>query len=289
MPRKVKLVLAPLILLVTLGAFAHYLSGHPELIAQLKQTSPGTVAWVLLLYCVWFFALILLLAASLRMYRKAMPRQENFLLNAYSSLINFFGPGQSGPAVRGAYLYKRHGVRLKDYMFTTFLYYAFYAVISAFLLFAGSRPVWQTFLLLVLVATTCFSFIRRYARRSRIAADKPALTPSNVGLIGLAAVLQAIAQVAIYFVELQSVHAHVSLAQVTSYTGAANFSLFVALTPGAIGIRESFLLFTQQLHHIGSQTIVAANVIDRGVYVLFLGLLFALVVSLHAKAKLRIK
>jgi uncharacterized membrane protein YbhN (UPF0104 family) len=64
--------------------------------------------------------------------------------------------------------------------------------------------------------------------------------------------------------------------------------MFAALTPGAIGIREAFLVFTQNLHHISSSTIVAANILDRAIYLVFLGLLFLLVVSTHAKDKLRV-
>src|SRR5262249_53346976 len=131
MPRKLKLILGPLILLVTLALFARYLAGHQELLTQLRRTSPAVLATLFVLYAIWFAALVVLLEGSLRLYRKRMGLQENFLLNAYSSLVNFFGPGQSGPAVRGAYLYKRHGVRVKDFMFTTLLYLAMYAVLSA--------------------------------------------------------------------------------------------------------------------------------------------------------------
>jgi uncharacterized membrane protein YbhN (UPF0104 family) len=289
MPKKLKLLLGPLILLATLIAFAYYLSAHRSLLTQLRHTPPLTILWLVLLYVVWFSALIFLLSGSLRVYRKKMPAQENFLLNAYSSLINFFGPGQGGVAVRGGYLYKRHGVRLKDYMFTTLLYYAFYALTSAALLFVGSRPWWQTVLLLAVVGAGSYMVVRRYALRAGVEADRPALSPRNIAIIFGATLLQAAAQVAIYAVELHTVSPHISFAQTITYTGAANFALFVALTPGAIGIRESFLLFSERLHHIGSHVIIAANVIDRAVYLLFLGALFVLVISLHAKKKLRVK
>jgi uncharacterized membrane protein YbhN (UPF0104 family) len=81
----------------------------------------------------------------------------------------------------------------------------------------------------------------------------------------------------------------VSFGQTLSYAGAANFSLYAALTPGAIGIREAFLVFSQGIHHISSSVIVAANVIDRAVFLLFLGLLFVGVTLLHAKDKLGVK
>ena len=57
----------------------------------------------------------------------------------------------------------------------------------------------------------------------------------------------------------------------------------------AIGIREAFLVFSQNLHHLSNMVIVAANVIDRAIYLVFLGILFIVTVGLHAKGSLRIK
>ena len=280
MQRKLKLILAPIILIATIAAFVRYLTTHPQLIEQLGRTSPAAVALLVILYLCWFGTLVLILVASMHFYHKTMPLQENFLLNAYSSLINFFGPGQSGPAVRGAYLYKRHQVSIKKFMFTTLLYYACYAVISALFLFGGSQPWWQTATLVAAVAGACFIVVRRNAGRGSVH-----ISPRIFMMIALVTLLQALLQATIYFVELRDIDPTVSIAQALSYTGAANFALFVALTPGAIGIRESFLLFTQQLHGIGSQTIIAANVVDRGAYLLLLGVLFVCVISLHAKDK----
>lgn len=283
--KRVKVVLAFLILAITVGLFIRYASTHPEILRKLGDTNPLLLAVLVLLYCVWFFALVLVMRVSLRMLNKSMGRQENLLLNAYSSLLNFFGPGQSGPAMRGVYLYKRHQVRVKDYMFTTLVYYGFYAVISALFLFIGSRPWWQTAGLVLAAGVGSFVFITWYAKRSNIK-NSAGFTPLNFGLMFAATALQLVTQFLIYFIELSSVNGGVGVGQALAYTGAANFALFVALTPGAIGIREGFLIFSQNLHHISNTLIVAANVIDRAAYLLFLGLLFVLVVSLHAKDKL---
>jgi uncharacterized membrane protein YbhN (UPF0104 family) len=126
--------------------------------------------------------------------------------------------------------------------------------------------------------------IRWYKQRAHI--GEMHLSLKAVGWIFAATVLQVATLTAIYAVELHNVGANPSLGQVMAYTGVANFSLFVALTPGAIGIREAFLVFSQQLHHIDNSTIVAANIIDRAVYFVFLGILFVAVVGLHAKEKL---
>jgi uncharacterized membrane protein YbhN (UPF0104 family) len=74
-----------------------------------------------------------------------------------------------------------------------------------------------------------------------------------------------------------------------TYTGAANFSLFVALTPGAIGIRESFLLFTKRLNHLSNANILTASIIDRSIFLIFLGVLFIVGIILHSKNKLLVK
>jgi uncharacterized membrane protein YbhN (UPF0104 family) len=61
------------------------------------------------------------------------------------------------------------------------------------------------------------------------------------------------------------------------------------LTPGAIGFREAFLIFSQNLHHIPNDIIVAANILDRAVYIVFLCLLFLVVLALHANKTLQVK
>jgi uncharacterized membrane protein YbhN (UPF0104 family) len=152
----------------------------------------------------------------------------------------------------------------------------------------GSRPWWQTISLMLAVGIASFIFVRYYKKRSKIILGSKA-NVLNLGRIFVATLLQVATIATIYGVELQKIGAHASLGQILSYTGAANFSLFVALTPGAIGIRETFLVFSQNLHHLNSSVIVAANILDRAVYLLFLGLLFVLVIALHAKDKLNVR
>jgi len=285
-----KTAIALCIVALTIGMFTYYLSNHPDTLSQVKNLPPLTLLAIVGLYGVWFVAYALVTRGSLELYQKHMGVQENFLFNAYSNLINFFGPGQSGPIFRGAYLKKRHNLSVKSFVFTMLIYYAFYGVISIMMMFVGTRPWWQTVLLMVLAAGGSICIIRWYKRKnSAKMGDKPSLTFIHIGWIAAATAVQLITQAIIFGIELHNTGAHASAGQVLAYTGVANFSLFVALTPGAIGIRESFLLFSQGLHHIPSGTIVAANVIDRGAYLVFLGVLFLLVLSLHAKDKLGIR
>ncbi len=288
MKRHLRSVLAIIILSATIAAFVSYIHGHPETLTQLAHISPLVVVALLAIYSAVFFVYMLITRVSLRMYHKTMPMQEQFLFNSYSSLINFFGPGQSGPIFRGAYLKKRHNLGVKQFAFTVLLYLAFFAVISAMLVVVGSRPWWQTALLMTAVGTASWVVIRRYKKRSHIDTHGGLNAKNLSWLLGLV-VAQVTLLAITYGVELHSVDAHASLGQILSYTGISNFSLFVALTPGAIGIREAFLVFSQNLHGIDNSNIVTANLIDRAVYLLFLGILFVFVIGLHAKDKLNVK
>lgn len=107
--------------------------------------------------------------------------------------------------------------------------------------------------------------------------------------MAVASLIQVGLMVCIYFVELKAVMPSVNLGQVLIYTGAANFALFVSLTPGAIGFRESFLIFSEKLHHISSSTVVAASTIDRSVYIVLLLISAFIIFTTHAKKKLMLR
>jgi uncharacterized membrane protein YbhN (UPF0104 family) len=277
------------IIVLTIVAFIYYISRHHSLITQLKSTPLITIVLLMVLYALWFGALAAILQASLRICKKELQLKESFLLNAYSTLTNFFVPGQGGIAVRGLYLKKLKSLKVRNYIYTTLIYYMFYAVVSAILLLIDNRAWWQTLVVVLLVSGLSYGVLWLYSSRSKIDKSELDLSRLNVGFLFAATVLQAVIQVTIYGVELHRVNNTIHLAQMVTYTGAANFSLFVALTPGAIGIRESFLIFSHRLHHINDANIVSANIIDRAVFFVFLAILFILTLGFHARYRSAIK
>jgi uncharacterized membrane protein YbhN (UPF0104 family) len=106
-------------------------------------------------------------------------------------------------------------------------------------------------------------------------------------MIALGAIFLTISTSFIYAIELNQVHPGYSLFQQLAYTATANLALFVSLTPGAIGFRESFLYFTEHLHGIDTNSILLASVIDRAINVLFLVLLFAILLIISGRKGLR--
>ncbi|MEK7600104.1 MAG: lysylphosphatidylglycerol synthase domain-containing protein [Patescibacteria group bacterium] len=272
------------IVLATIGAFVYYFIHNPSVGEQLSRTSPTVIAIILALYFCTVGALALINSSTLRLCRLRMSNSESLLLTAYSSVINFFGPLQSGPAFRAVYLKSKYKLNLKNYGVATLVYYFFYAAFSAMFLFFGVLKWW------LIVPVVLGIIVVIALRQDRLALSRLSkLDLTGWYFLAAASFLQVSLVAAIYFTELRSLAPNTTLTQAIIYTGAANFALFVSLTPGAIGFRESFLLFTQRLHHIDSSTIVAANILDRAMYVVLLLILALFIFGTHASKQLKSK
>lgn len=78
----------------------------------------------------------------------------------------------------------------------------------------------------------------------------------------------------IVFVEFKYVTARTPFASLLLYSGLSNLSLFVSVTPGALGIRESILIIFQNLLNLKTGDILNIAVIDRGLVFITLVLLY---------------
>ncbi len=285
--RTIRRFLAIAITILTAVLFVLYFVKHPEYWQQLKQVSPWTIVWVILLNAVMIGALMLICNVTVQLCGKRLKPKENFLLTSYSSIANFFGPLQSGPGLRVVYLKTNHKIRLRDYTLASLIALGLFAFYSALFLFIGTRPWWQTVGALVLVAVVSWLVIRHFMQRDKKSSESRfTLTGKLFGWLMLFTFFQVLVTVAWYYVELKAVNPAIHFSQALSYAGAANFSLFVSITPDGVGIREAFLVFSQHIHHVSTANIVSANLIDRAAYMIFLGLLFLVVLSMHAKDKL---
>lgn len=277
--RHIRAILSLAIVFLTIAVFTVYFRHHPEIKRQLAHTHPLTLTILGLLYLFFVGTIALITHATIRVSKYRMPAVETAHLTMYSSIINFFGPLQSGPAFRGLYLKKKHGVSLKNYGYATLAYYAVYGLLSLACLSVTLLGLWLLPLLVAGLVAAYVVYRHRFERRS-------SLDFSALGYLTLATSLQVLVLIIIFYVELQSL-GHVSVTQAITYAGAANLALFVSVTPGAIGFRESFLYFSRHLHHISNDTIVAANVLDRSMYISMLVLMSVYLFASHARSGLR--
>lgn len=277
--RLVRSLLAVIVLTATAFAAYLFLRSNPDVIQQLISTQLTTVLLVLFLYIIFMFSLWLVFRASLTLCDADLPKQETMIVTAYSSIINFFGPLQSGPAFRALYLKKRHKVSLRKYTLASIVYYAFYAFYSGLLLLTGVfgwgvLPIAALSIgLVILVSKLPIARLRQLRE----------LKKAGYAQTAAATAVQVLIFVVIFYVELHAFNPDITLQQAMTYTGAANFALFVSITPGAIGFRESFVLLTEKLHQIPETTVVAASLLDRGVYVVMLLILGLFIFSTQAR------
>jgi uncharacterized membrane protein YbhN (UPF0104 family) len=277
-------------MLLTVGGFTYFFVKHPQYLHSLKHISIYTLLYLLGLYALVQLVLVAVSHFTLKLCDKNISLLENFLLMNYSTLVNFFGPLQSGPGFRAVYLKSKHGVRIRDYTLASLIYYGMFALISAVFLGMGGLKLWQTIILVIGIMVVFGVGISWYKKRDKAPNQDSKLRISASALTGLFifTLLQLILISIIYYIELKTVNNGVSFKHALIYSGAANFALFVSLTPGAIGFRESFLLLSRRLHHISTSVILAASIIDRGVFLVFLGILFIFIVIFHVGKRLKV-
>lgn len=290
-----RLMLIVVIVGATLAVFTQYLIAHPSVIGVVLGMHPAAVILLVLAYIGTIVANAFVLSVSLRMIGKRVSFNENASLTGYSSVVNFFGPLQSGPGFRAAYLKQRHGVSLKKFLYATMVFYGFFALINGLVIVTAiiarvdnSRaPILVISALLTVISAAYLAY--RFIPKVQELVRAVKLTDPYFWLIGIGALLLSLCTTFAYFIELLHVDPTVNLLQTAVYAAAANLALFVSLTPGAIGFRESFLLLTEQLHQIPSSVVLAASIIDRAFYVVFLLGMFLFLLAIGARTKLRSK
>ncbi len=283
---KFKPLISILIILATILAAVYYLSNHENLLTNLTKISPFIIIFVLFLYILMLFVLVGVFHFTVRLLNVKLNLKDNILLNCYSIFMNFFVPGQTGPIYRGYYLKTKHKIRAIDFTLATAIYFAIYIIISVLFILFGSQSV-------VLASVASFIFILGIIFSVKVYLNKEnsKLKISGRNITGLVfiTIIQLFLQTMIYFIELHSVDKTVSLSSSLTYSGSAALTIFVSLTPGAIGIREGFLILTRHLSHLSNSTIILANIIDRSVFILYLLIIGLLILVFHINKRINLR
>lgn len=209
---------------------------------------------------------------------------ESIRVTIYSSIINFFGFLQAGLGYRGIYLKREHGV---PYGFYTAITLVQYLLVFGFALFMGTVGflVLKGSILLALLAflgfisllTFAYSVRREILKKIEKSRFKKILslklTSRHIGWMFGAALVQFSGLALAFSAELSAVDAKFSFAAVILFTSIAVFSLVFAVTPGAIGIRETMLLIVAGQMSLQVQDVVLSSTIDRLAYFVVLVLL----------------
>ena len=281
-----KSLISLVIILITLFLVVYFLDNHKNLINKFLNISPLLLIEVFILYFVMLIVLVLIFKFTMKLNNIDLHFKNNLFLNMVSLFMNFFIPGQSGPIYRAYYMKTEHKLKIRQFSLSTLIYFGIYAVIAVLFIGFGVFNVYLFILSLVILSLGSYLFLRYYLKKKNADFKIHLNTLFKLAVVTL---FQFIVQFVIYYLEIHSIKKNLPLKDVISYTGTAGLALFVALTPGAIGIRESFLLLTEKINHLNSSTIVFANLIDRSIYIAFLLVIGILIVIFHINKKINIK
>lgn len=280
------------LLVLALFLFAYYFINNRSQFANLSGLSSLEVFTIFFGQTLVFLSNILLLILFVKIIDKKIAFFDALRVGAYSALINFFGFLQGGIGFRGFYLKKYFSMNLRRYFALTSVQYLAIFGVAGLLIVVGLAVIYNTlgslFLALAIFsalgALVAFLYVKKVRLVTRIFEQlrnasiafqtKPILAIFALVLLQLSGSLLA------YYTELQAVGADISLSGLFIYTGVSQFSIVVALTPGAIGIREGLLLMVQGQMGISTQDILLASTIDRLVYFAFLAALTPPAISL---------
>lgn len=264
--------------LLTLFLFAYYFSQNKAEFNHLRGLSARSIILIALGQIIILASNVFILIELLKILTKKIDIQTSSRVVAYSSLINFFGFLQGGLGFRAVYLKKYFRVSYKTYTAITILQYASVFGVSIFLLFLGFWLIGYSifpllvsivlFLLFVIFKRQILTFLdkTRFEKISSLVNQHM----NNLFTLIVLSVLLFFGSALAYGAELSAVGAHVSLGALLVFTGVAQFAILIALTPGAIGIRESLLFLVQGIMGISTSSIILAGTIDRVIYFLIL-------------------
>ncbi len=287
MKKKIQIFFSILIVLITIYIFTKYIVQHHQIISRLLKVNPLEIILIILLYGLIFISLYYLLKFMVEYFDIKIDKKDNLLLNAYSLLANFSFFGQAGPGIRAIYLRNKFKLTIKKFIFITLVYYSFYSIIAiCFILFGSNlKLIWSILIILAVIGGN-FVIIRWYLKRRQLDSQKHLLSIKSLVYIFLAALVQLAIQTIIYAIELESI-GKFAIHQIVAYSGFADLALFASITPGGIGIREAFLVFSEKIHHIPTASIVLASLIDRSAYFIYLIILLIIVLLFHGFKRIK--
>jgi uncharacterized membrane protein YbhN (UPF0104 family) len=293
--------------------FGVYAANNSETLAGLLTVSWTTLFFVAVGRLVVFFSNGMFIKWTAEAFTRRLTMGEGVYVGILSAIGNFFGPLLGGASIRAVYLRRVHSLPYAKFTSTLMIYYVILfainfalAIVGLILLdLEGDRLLIALFGggLVLLFGTTFF----RLPQSARIANPRLpkavqriltylvdieggwrrllAMPVLLVKLVALA-VLSVAAQFLIAFVSFDSIGADISWASLAVYVSIVMISLLVAVTPGAIGIREAMLLMVSETLGVTGGEIIQVAVIDRGVTFAVLLVLFLATRSTRLRLKL---
>ena len=285
-----------------IGYFIYYFYNNRADLLVVLQISPKYLLVIFLLYTLAFFINGIFIKIILKSFKKTLPIFESFYISIISSLGNYFLPMRGGAAIRSVYLKKKFDFPYSHFVSTLYGNYIIVFLVSSFIgllslilidikYSVSSIPLYLFFggLFVVMLVLSLVKFPLEKIKEPKrkffgkvVGIVKNILKGWNIivddkellfSLIGLTVVNIFVTNV-LFYVQFRALNIDVNLLNTVLYNALSSVSLLVSITPGSLGIREGIFSITSDILGIANEQIMQLALLDRGVSVIVLVVLF---------------
>lgn len=282
------------ILIISIAVFAVYFAKHIEDFKPLLHINVFYLVLLALANVGSLFLNGMFIKIILVPFKKFISMSESFYVSLISSVGNYFAPAGTGLGFRAVYLKRRHGLGYGDFMATVAGNYVLVFLVTSLagLMALGlmhhqtGHAYWVLATIfaglfvidLMLISVKVAKFFARQLQKLKFA-DFIARTLLKIiegwtlivgdkrligRLLGLTAIGFPLLLITIYLV-LSSLHLHVAFSGLLLLAALSSLSIFINVTPGNIGIKETVLIFSSQAIGLSTPQVLSYSLIDRGV------------------------
>lgn len=290
------------ITLLIIGYFVYYFYQNRSDFLTVLKTPITDVVLVVSLFGLAMYLNGLFIKEILVSFDKKISTLEAFYISVFSSLGNYLLPMRGGAVLRSVYLKKNFSLSYSYFLSTLYGYYVIVFLVNGVIGLLAisvigilynqySLPLFSFFLVLTIVMIL-FIVLKVQLRDREISKN----TILNKGYRIIRSILEGwksvksdsrllqalilitisifLVSTLIYYVEFRSLGIQVGVTKIILYSCLSGVSLLISLTPGSLGIREGLFAITSKTLGIGSDQIMQLALLDRGLTVITLILLF---------------
>lgn len=290
------------ITIAVLGFFVYYFINNKEDLLKVLSVTILPLVGIMISYSIVFYLNGVFIKVILKTFKKKISLIESFYVSVISSLGNYFLPMRGGAVIRSVYLKKNFEFPYEYFVSTLYGYYIIVFLVNAFVglisLVVISMKYGITSIPLYLffgglfVAMLVLSFVKFPVKKIKGSKNKVIdkvlsviknilegwnmIVENKRLLISLIVItlVALVAGIALFYFEFRALSIDASIMNVILYNCLSGVSLLVSITPGSLGIREGIFSITSDILGISNEQIMQLALLDRGVSVIVLVVLF---------------
>lgn len=294
--------LKTLLTIIILIFFIQYFLNNQQDLHTVLSTPLDKLIYIFILFSLMILFDGVFLKIILRDFKKTISNLESQYITIVSYIGNYFLPLRGGAVIRSVYLKKKFNFSYSNFVSTLYGYYIIVFLVNSFvaltsLIFLQRRyniisiPLYiffgVTFVTMLTLSIFKLPFHKLKIQKQSIIKKmldivKNILNGWNVIVsnkkllisLTILSLLRFFASALLFYVQFKALEIEVSLLNVLIYNCLSGVSLLVSLTPGSLGVREAIFVITSDVLGITNDQVMQLALLDRGMVVITLLILF---------------